>query len=647
MPAIKSLTLSASLLVLAFAGTALASSPAAPDFGGASVSAPSASPAAPVFAAPAPVPASAPSVTRVPAALAIAPPPVSVAPVTPGVNPFSAPVAAAPAPTAASPAPGNFQPVVDPASATDEKAAEGAVDEAALRYYASTRDLVRVGAEIRRLKTLHPEWQPPADLFAKNEKADESDLWALFSRKDFAGLDAAIAAKAKAMPGWQPSADLKSKMEVERARFEMGGATARGDWASVVAAAERSPGALTCPNIDLLWSLGEAYARLGNNARAFDAYAYLLKSCEDPGQRLATYQKAAQLLPKEGAEALAGFGRPLPNGSTEFASLRFDELRGQIGKVAAGESLVAPDLARLQAFAADIAQSRSQGDALLMGWYLYAQNDYAGAADWFRAASRLGDDPKATEGTILALRGDGKTPEAETLARENRTRSPEFAKIYVELLSSRLTENDASATLGENEMRDFSEAVERSKSALGAQSLGWNYLAKDKLEDARAWFAKSVGWQATKEGVTGLAVIAARSKNKGELKEITDRFGDSFPELASLQVAEPRKVAAKAQVQAPHKGKSGGGSADASLMTQANAAFKERRYAEAISLLDKRQNLYGRNGGAEVLRGWANLKLGRYEEARRVFKAENSRRSTKDTRFGIGAVSNEQYDMWN
>ncbi|KQT64012.1 MULTISPECIES: hypothetical protein [unclassified Aureimonas] len=651
MPAIKSLTLSVSVLVLLAAGAAQGASPAAPAFGGLSapaISGASSAPAAPAFAPPAP-PAIAPA---------------AAVPVAPGANPFAPPVAVVPAPVpvaaqAAAPpaaeAPA-FKPAAVPvaaAPAVDGAVADGdKVDEAALRYYASTRDLVRVGAEIRRLKALHPGWQPPADLFAKAETADESDLWALFAAKNFAGLDAAFAERAKAAPGWKPSADLAGKVAIERARFEMGAAAGTGDWTSVVAAAGRYPDALTCANIDLLWSLGEGYARIGNNAKSFDLYSYILKSCEDPAERLATVQKASQLLPPEGLAALTALGRPLANGSTEFASLRFDPVRTQMGKVASGESELAPDSAQLQAFADDIARSRNQGDALLFGWYLYAEKDFAGAIDWFKAAAKLGNDTKAQEGIILALRAGGQVEEAETFAEENRTRSADLAKVYVELVSTRLTENDSSATLEEAQLRSFVEAAELSKSALGAQSLGWNYLAKNKLDDARTWFEKSVEWQATKEGVTGLAIVAARSKNRGELREITAKYGDSFPELASVQLASAPRAAAPARKQAQAKpagkatgNKNGGG--DSTLLDEANAAFKARKYKDALALLDKRESLQGHNGGAEVLRGWANLKLGRFDEARRVFKQENSRRSTKDTRFGIGAVSNEQYNAWN
>ncbi|GGE23330.1 hypothetical protein GCM10011390_48460 [Aureimonas endophytica] len=651
MPSLNRLLLSSSFFVLALGGTSFAAGPTAPDFGNAApVNVASASVAVPAsLGAAAPTRPVAPGENPFAAPPAPIQAPAAAATLRPGINPFAAAPAPAAAPATATPA-SPFEPTPPPADAAkaEDGATDGAVDETALRYYASTRNLARVGAEIRRLKALHPDWQPPADLFAQKAAVDESELWDLFAKKDFAGLDAAMAARVKAQPDWKPSDDLAGKVAVERARFEIGSAASRSDWNGVVTAAGKNAAALTCGNIDLLWSLGEGYARLQNFARSFDLYSYILKSCDDPAQRMATYQKAALLLPPQGMESLAALGRPQPDGRDEFGSLRFDPLRRQMAAVASGDAGSGPDQAQLDGFAAAVATSRSQGDALLFGWYLYALKDFSGATAWFKAAGQLGPDPKAIEGQILALRSGGQTDEAVSLAFTNRARAEEIAKLYIEMISTRLTENDAAAVLDAATIRDFSGAVDQARSALGAQSLGWNLLAQNRLDDARGWFEKSVSWQPTQEGVTGLAVVAARSKNPKELREITQRFGNDFPELASLKAETAERPAAKA-VRAVKSGggaKGGGGGGGSQLMAEANAAFKSRNYAEALALLDKQKAKFGHNGGAELLRGWANLKLGRYDEARRVFKAENSRKSTKDTRFGIGAVSNEQYSMW-
>ena len=66
----------------------------------------------------------------------------------------------------------------------------------------------------------------------------------------------------------------------------------------------------------------------------------------------------------------------------------------------------------------------------------------------------------------------------------------------------------------------------------------------------------------------------------------------------------------------------------------------------ALATLDKRQAARGYDRSAELLRGWTNLKMRRFSEARQIFKAEDKKGSTKDTRFGIGATFNSQFNAW-
>ncbi|ALN74811.1 hypothetical protein [Aureimonas sp. AU20] len=126
----------------------------------------------------------------------------------------------------------------------------------------------------------------------------------------------------------------------------------------VVDQARQRPGLLTCAHIDILWTLGEALARSGDPAHSYEAYSYILGNCEGEAERLATVQKASVVLPPQGAEALAALGRRMPDGRGEFDTLRFDNLRGQMGRVASHESASLPDPANLKAFADHIGKSR-------------------------------------------------------------------------------------------------------------------------------------------------------------------------------------------------------------------------------------------------------------------------------------------------
>jgi hypothetical protein len=334
----------------------------------------------------------------------------------------------------------------------------------------------------------------------------------------------------------------------------------------------------------------------------------------------------------------------MPDGRGEFDTLRFDNLRGQMGRVAARESTTLPDPAQLKAFADYIGKSRSASDAALFGWYLFGQEQWKDANGWFKAAAQLDTDPKHVEGQILSLRNDGAADAATSLAYDNRDRSPEIAKIFVEMVSERLTSEKLTPPDADM-MAKFPAVVEATRSALGAQSLGWYKLGQADTQGAEGWFRKSVDWEATSEGVMGLAVVAARAKDKKALDEVQTAYAERFPEIRELKAMEAA-TAPREKVKVRQVSRRGGGGGRDSLLKQAQTQFDAGDYKSALATLDQHEKTHGHNRGAEILKGWTNLKMSRYSEARAIFKAEDKRGSTRDTRFGIGATFNSQYNSW-
>ncbi|MGO8499567.1 cellulose synthase, partial [Rhizobium ruizarguesonis] len=84
--------------------------------------------------------------------------------------------------------------------------AQPAVDESALRYFASRGDNVRLQAEISRLQALYPNWVPPADPLALPQNGDKQleAMWQLYSDGLYAELRKAVADRQAADAGWQP-----------------------------------------------------------------------------------------------------------------------------------------------------------------------------------------------------------------------------------------------------------------------------------------------------------------------------------------------------------------------------------------------------------------------------------------------------------
>lgn len=440
------------------------------------------------------------------------------------------------------------QPASAAASVAETAAPEAPkVDDTALRYYAANKDLKRLGAEMRRLKQLYPDWQPPKDLFSTGPQISEQPLWDVYKTGNFAAVRTQIAQIQSANPKWQPSDDLLLKLRMGESRAMLNRAHAQGNWQEVLATAQNEPSLLVCEEMQVLWNVGEASARLGNFAEAFELYRYILSSCSDRNLRLSTVQKASLLLPQAGTDALVALGRVLPDGSTEFENIGFDTLRRQIGEFIEGGSFRnAPTHEEVGRFVEFVNRKQSAEDASLIGWYFYAQDDWKNANGWFLAAARYGKAAGSIDGVILTLRKMGETEDALKIARRYMNEAPTIAKQYVELVSEKLTDETGRFELSKADRAEFEQVVAGQKLALGAQALGWKYLGEGNGKVASKWFADSVAWEPTEGGVVGLAVIAARAKDNRGLQQIKSKYGQEFAALSDFRIyaRQPSRPAA-------------------------------------------------------------------------------------------------------
>ncbi len=484
--------------------------------------------------------------------------------VAPGENPFTpvaqkAPVVTTPAP-AATPAANPFASATadmkHAATGQAKAAAPEKVDETALRYYAKTRDLKRLGAELRRLKALYPNWEASEDLFNQTTAIDEQPLWDIYATGDLTRLRVEIARIASGNPEWKPSTDLMEKLEMAESRKLIDRAYTRANWAQVVSAAQQQPQLLVCGEMNALWQVGEALAKTRDMAKAFDLYKYVLTNCDQPSERLATMQKASALLPAAGITSLLALGRTLPDGTAEFASFSYDAIRKQMGAVSEGDPMARPPSgADLESFANYVESAQSAPDASLFGWYYYSQKQWQPALAWFTSGMQYGNDLKNVEGVTLSLRNLGKMDEAFALAARFADKSDDIRNEYIEIAAAALTDEQATLKISDSDLSTLKSYVYAAKSALGAQALGWKLFRDKGPAEARPLFAQSVEWEATEGGVIGMAVIASRSKNKSELAALKQQYAGQFAGLKdfaitpslkkSKRVVQPIAVAAK------------------------------------------------------------------------------------------------------
>jgi hypothetical protein len=538
-----------------FSATAVA--PALPPVVPANVAAPQA--VVPTIQAPAQVvlPAPMPEAVSPTATTAVQPAAPVIRDVAPGENPFGSSTTTAARRPAAQPAAASTLRPAAPAASRDsvemqiarlseqteepKVASRSEVDETALRYYAQTRDLKRLGAELRRLKTLYPDWDAPEDLFDTPTNISEQPLWDIFGSGDFVRVRTEMAKLQSENPNWKPSQELLDKLALAETRKLMERSHAQRNWGQVVTLAEGSPQLMVCAEMNTMWITAEALAQSRDFARAFDLYKYIVTTCEDPIERLSTVQKASLLLPEAGTRSLVALGNILPDGTGEFDDVSFDLVRRKMGLIAQGNGpATALTMEELQRFSDYVQRSFSAADAELFGWFYYGQQSWEASYHWFVSATRMTTSPKSVEGVILTLRNLQHRDEALQLARQYATQTPELKKIYIELVSAGLTDQESPLSLDEAELKSFEDYIFEQKSALGAQALGWHRLETKETKEASRLFEQSVEWEATEGGVVGLAVLASRAKSWGRVAAIKKQYGEKFAALDDVKVYRPK-----------------------------------------------------------------------------------------------------------
>lgn len=434
----------------------------------------------------------------------------------------------------------------DTGAAPAGAAATPKVDESALRFFAAQGDKQRLDAEIARLRALYPNWQPPKDLFSPtpDQDPDIPRLWALFAEGKFSDIRAAIAQRQASEPGWQPPADLMARLDEGEAARRLVNASEAKQWASVLRIATDTPGMLVCANMDVLWRVAEAFVRTGAPQRAKDLFIYILTSCPNPQERVATAQKALQLL--DGPDLDAVLARANPDNTPEFAGLREDLLRMRVGRAAqdTSVSVSSDDIAALEQLARN---GTVADDALVLGWYAFRRGDAARAVDWFKLALDRQGGASAAEGYVLALAATGRAQEAEPIAYQWRDAGASNRKAYIDLMAGLLA-TAPPPRLDQSVVARFAPVVQEAKSATGAQALGWYAYNTGQIRTAASWFRTAVQWAPADEvSAYGLALASQRLKDTATLDAIAANWaGKSERILALVSPAARRRLASRA-----------------------------------------------------------------------------------------------------
>ncbi|TBD68029.1 cellulose synthase [Rhizobium ruizarguesonis] len=451
------------------------------------------------------------------------------------------PDAAAPQPaapqTVAQPAPVT-PPIVSAPPAPQQAAApaQPAVDESALRYFASRGDKVRLQAEISRLQALYPNWVPPADPLAVPQNGDKQleAMWQLYSDGRYAELRKAVADRQAADAGWQPPADLLDRLDVAEARARLVNASDLKQYATVVDIAAATPSLLTCSEVDVLWRVAEAFIQTERAQRGQDAYTYILKNCANPAERQATVEKASTLLAYQPMQALLTLERPAADGSKEFDAIRDNLTRRFMAEGNDDPKLViAPDyIARLEKLAET---GGLASDALLLGWYQLRRNNDADAEKWFRAARAKQDSAAASQGLALALIARKAPEEAEDVMFRWRADSEDATSTYL-AATANLMALQPPADLAEDVLHRIATEVIARKYVPTAQQFGWYARSLNQFQTAARWFETALAWKSDDEpSAYGLVITREQLSDRKAVLDLQRAWAGRSSRITNLE----------------------------------------------------------------------------------------------------------------
>ncbi|MDH7802022.1 MULTISPECIES: cellulose synthase [unclassified Rhizobium] len=424
------------------------------------------------------------------------------------------------------------------------------VDLSALRYFAAKGDTQRLQAEIARLRTLYPNWTPPADPLAIPANGDPKldAMWQLYTDGRYAEVRKAIADRQQAEPGWQPPDNLTGMLALAEARQRLVNASDLKQYATVVDAAANNPGLLTCSEVDVLWRVADAFANTDRMGRARDAYLYILNNCTTPSDRLATVQKASALLPMEMMGDLLAKEKPGADGQLEFDPVKNDLARQFVAKAGEKEGISVPSayVMRLERLAET---DKLASDALLLGWYNIRQKNMMEAEKWFRKARDEEDSASASQGLALALIDRNEPREAEDVMYKWRTASDDALATYLAATANLLALEPPVVLPPEVLQRIAAETVAR-KDAATAQQFGWYSLAFRQTPLALQWFSTALGWKGDDEpSAYGMAVSYHDLRNLAGLRGIQQQWASRSQRIADVGTA--RMVDQSGQPMAP------------------------------------------------------------------------------------------------
>ncbi len=414
-------------------------------------------------------------------------------------------------------------------------AEEGGADETALRYYAAQNQMKRVAAEIERLRRLYPSWRPPETLVepASTSTEDEQPLWDLFGADRLTELRAAIEERKQSEPDWRPSKELTDKIARKGLRQRLMGLWREGNLDELLNSVNRDGFGGDRADVDLQWTIAEAYARMKRTDDALAIYQSLMRTLIDSNERMATIRKAMDTLRITDVEPLFASLTSDDQGRTELASLSNDITRARISAYLHDERAERIPDGEFKAFQDHVRGQDDPNQVGLVAWYYLKNKSGRDALEWFKVSLERGGDAMIAHGLANALRELDLRREAEEVAFAWRTALINNSILFIDVLENELTKPSPPYIEPERLMR-YAQVTMDMASGEGAQALGWYAYNTCQYEASREWFERAVAWYPKEATVYGLVLASQRSKRQKEVFELANRYDGLFPKVIGV-----------------------------------------------------------------------------------------------------------------
>lgn len=502
-----------------------------------------------------------------------------------------------------------------PQQVTNRKSINGArPDIAALRYYAMRGEQDRAQAEIERLTRLYPAWRQPENIFAEDDDI-EQPLWKLLAQGRLKELHEKIEQMREEFGDFEPSEELKTGIEERRRRDLIAAEWKAENWQAVIDLSDEFPGLLAGRDVELIWFVAEAFARLERPKDAYQAFLAAIAASTTEHERLATLERGASLLiASEAIKLLA-----VSNAQLEDPQTRTDVedaiVRGALIRSAElGEDLPSDIKRRMDRFAARARKGAHQQDIMLLAWSNFGQRRWQEARAWFETANTISTDFKAVEGAIMSAKRMGDIDMAREMARKFRDATAEIGALYINVEAPPLLEAKP-VVFAPRDLTDYAAKTVELSSGEGAEALGWYAFNVGQLQTARAWFSKAVLWEETDTAAFGLALSASRMKDRAAFNSAVTLYGAKYKRVAELVFDAALSRSKTVRVNRRSSNRVGGGR----LRLRIVKLYKAKRYNECLQLSRKLRQYGPLRADDHQMRGWCLLGVKRPAEAERAF----------------------------